>query len=222
VSRTVLATAWTELRSQWQVNTRLRIGAGLIGGILWIYALLVAGDAVVGTRMASEQLATEIDRMRPLTRANPWPARADDARQQLAALRSMEWVEGQAGDLGLVEAAFQDWVRGTAAQAGLRVREMSLSRAAAVPAEGGGQRPGSATPLRSGQAVKLRMTVEWGRVELVAFLAEVGRSERVVVVERLMLRPAATPPSAEIDLRIVARGAAVAPPAAGVAAGPER
>lgn len=217
--------AWTELRAQWQTNTRLRVGAWAIIGILWIYGLLLAGDAVVKLRQTSGALAAEIERLEPMTRNNPWPARVEEARQQLAALRTMEWAGGEGGDLGLTEAALQDWVRATAAQAGLRVREMTLTRA--VGAAAGVASPGPAAAGTgsgngsgpNGQALKLRLSVEWGRGELAAFLAEVGRSERVVVVERLLLRPAATPPSAEMDLRVWSRGADTR---SGAAAGPAR
>lgn len=199
-SRT-MAASWAELRSQWQVNVRLRTGVWVILGILWVYALLLGADAVGALRKGSEALAGEVERLQPLTRANPWPARLDEARQQLAALRSMEWAEGEGGDAGLTEAALQDWVRATAAKAGLRVREMSLSRPEAVA-------PGPGTGGTASKALRLRMSTEWGRAELMAFLAEVGRSERVVTVERLLLRPGATPPGAEIDLRVSARAAA--------------
>lgn len=192
-----LAASWAELRLQWQVNLRLRGGVWLIVGILWVYGLLLATDAVQLMHKGSEAVVAQIDRLVPLTRANPWPARVDEARQQLAALRSMEWAEGEDGDPGLTEAALQDWVRATAARAGLRLREMTISRPDAVA--------GPAGAGASSKSVKLRLSTEWSRIELMAFLAEVGRSERVVVVERLLLRPGATPPSAEIDLRVSAR-----------------
>lgn len=215
--------AWAELRSQWQINTRLRIGAWAILGILWVYALLLASDGILALRNGTQALASDIERLQPMTRSNPWPTRVDDARQQLDALRTMEWVEGEGGELGLTEAALQDWVRATAAKAGLRLREMTLSRGGAPPAlsTSAGSGDTAATTQPRGQAVKVRMTADWDRGALVAFLAEVGRSERVVVAERLLLRPAATPPSAEIDLRVWARGAAVAT-AAGAPAGPSR
>jgi hypothetical protein len=201
------ASAVADLRLQWQVNTRLRLGLWLIAGIAWVYALLLLGDAVVAVRSASVVLAEEIDRLRPLARVNPWPARVDDSRRHLAALRSMQWAES-AGDIGLAEAAVQDWVRSTAGKAGLRVREMVLARATpatpAAPAAPASMRP-------QAQAVKLRLTAELGRNELVAFLAEIGRYERVVVVEHLVLRPGLPVGSAEIDLRALASGGPAAP-----------
>jgi len=205
--------AWAELRSQWQTNTRLRVGTWAIIGILWTYGLLLAGDAVVKLRQESAVVATEIERLEPMTLNNPWPARVDEARQQLTALRTMAWAGGEGGDLGLTEAALQDWVRATAAKAGLRVREMTLTRAAGGAVGDIGPGPAAAGTgsgsgnSPDGQPLKLRLSADWGRVEVASFLAEVGRSERVVVVERLLLRPAATPPSAEMDLRVWASGA---------------
>jgi hypothetical protein len=222
MTRAQWSQAWDGLRTQWQINTRLRWGLWVIGGILWVYALLLLGDRAATTRQASAQVGDEIDRLRSLSRSNPWPARVEEARQQLAALRSMVWndaAEGRAADAGLAEAALQDWLRSTAVKAGLRVRELTVARAGATPvvtnlidaAPAGGplQLPAvsRAAVVQQAQLVKVRLSLEAGRNELLAFLAEVGRYERVVVVERLLFRPgsAAAPlASAELDLRIVA------------------
>jgi hypothetical protein len=111
----------------------------------------------------------------------------------------MLWTEA---DAGLAEAAFQDWVRATASKAGLRLRELSLAASAAALAPAAGA-SGPASPSGSAGArpLRLRMVVEWSRVEALAFLAEVGRSERVVVVERLQWRSGTPGSTAEIDLR---------------------
>jgi hypothetical protein len=221
------------LRTQWQVNTRLRVGIWFIGGTLWVYALLLLGDHMAATRQASAQLSEEIDRLRGMARSNPWPTRTDDARQQLAALRSMLWNEstdGRNADVGLAEAALQDWLRSTAAKAGVRVRELSLARAGTAsvsnnvvdaPSRG---RTTPAPALAQAQLVRVRLSSESGRNELLGFLAEVGRYERVVVVERLLLRTgsqASPSVSAEMDLRIVADMAA-GTPAAGKGPGGQR
>jgi hypothetical protein len=210
----------SELRNQWHVNTRLRAGLWLIAGIAWVYALLVLGDAAVAVRKESTVLADEIDRLRPLAHTNPWPARVDESRRHLAALRSMQWAADGAGDIGLAEAALQDWVRGTAGKAGLRVREMTLARAtpSAPAVAAGGTTPAVLPP--AAQAVKLRMAVEAGRNELVAFLAEVGRHEHVVVVDRLLLRPGVPLGSAEMDLRALVGAEANAASGAPLTGGP--
>ena len=200
MSLAAVASTWGELRAQLQGNARLRWGAWLIIGIVWVYALLVAGDAVRAERERATALAEQVDRLRPPKGADPWPQRADDARQQLAALQSMLWqggVDGGSGDIGLAEAGFQDWVRATAAKSGVRLREMSLARSTVAAGA-------AASPASGAQGIRLRLNLEWSHVELMAFLAEIGRHERVIVVERLLLRPASPLGSAEIDLRVLA------------------
>ncbi len=186
-----------ELRAQWAANLRLRAFVWLALAIAWIYGLFLAGDAVDSLRKRTATLATEVDRLRPLAGTNPWTSRADDARQQLEALSAMQWREV---DAGLAEAAFQDWVRSVADKSRLRVREVTLSRSAPLlPAS-------TAKVVREypDHPVRLRMTVELGRNELLAFLAEVARSERIVVVDRLLLKPGAPFGTAELDLRMLA------------------
>ena len=183
-----------ELRVQWTVNRRLRWGLLAIAAILCAQALFMLGDAARAAREQTSLLRDEIDRVRPLLRDKAWPGRAEDARQQLDAVRSMLW---QASDLGLAEAALQDWVRASAGKAALNIRELAVSRpvaAAAVPASG-------AAAAAATQPVRIRLVVELNRLPLMGFLAELARNEQVVVVDRLMLRPATQPPQAEIELR---------------------
>jgi hypothetical protein len=190
--------AWSSLRTQWSASPRLRMGALAIVGLLWIQALLVANDTAAAWQAAEQAQRDELARVQAASRDRSWPQRADDARQQVDAMRSMLWSET---DRGLAEAALQDWVRATAAKAGLRVREVALVRGAA----------GAAASAPAGtQVVRARAVAEWDRVSLAGFLAEAAQHERRVIVDRLALRPTSQPPQAEIELRIVA---AAPPPA---------
>lgn len=191
-----LPTGWAaELRTQWAGNRRLRWGLLVIVGMLWIQGLLVARDVARGLREQTVTLREDIERMQPLARSKAWPGRADDARQQLGALRSMVWPEN---DRGLAEAAMQDWVRAVASKGGLVIRDLAVVRPAAAATAA------SAPLLPAGvQPVRLRLSVELKRLALLAFLSELARNEQVVVVERLVLRTASQPPSAEMDLRML-------------------
>jgi hypothetical protein len=185
----------SELRSQWAGNSRLRWGLLVIGGILGAQGLLLVGDAAQAWREQTSSLRDEIDRVRPLMRDKLWPGRADDARQQLDALRSMLW---QASDVGLAEAAMQDWVRTSAGKAGLSIRELAVSRPPAVAAAA----TAASGPAAAGiQPVRIRLAVDLNRLQLMGFLAELARNEQVLVVDRLVLRTASQPPLAEIELR---------------------
>jgi Type II secretion system (T2SS), protein M subtype b len=187
----------SELRSQWAGNRRLRWGLLAIGGILWIQGLLLLGDAAVGLRQQAVSLREDVERLQPLARSKVWPGRAEDARQQVGALRSMLWPET---DLGVAEAAAQDWLRALASKSRLGIRNLAVSRPAASGTAASAAAPGAANV----QAVRLRMTTELNRTALTAFLAELARNEQVVIVDRLALRTASQPPVAEMDLRLLA------------------
>ena len=190
---------WAALRGQWVANRRLRWGLLAIGAILWVQGLLMASDSAQAMRQQTEALREDVDRLQVQARSKAWPSRADDARQQVGALRSMLWQET---DIGLAEAAAQDWVRALAAKLGIGIRELAVSRTgtAAGPAAAA-----SATPQLAGvQPVRLRLTLDLNRLALMGFLAELAQHERVVVVDRLVLRPVSQPPTAELDLRMLA------------------
>lgn len=188
---------WSTQLSQLSGNARLRMGLLSIVGILWVYGLLLMADQADAWRVSSKGLREELSRVLPLSKERGWPERADDARQQLTAIRGMLWAES---DLGLVEAKFQDWLRNTALKTGLSVRELSVTRST------------PATTLASGdvpQGVKARLLADFNRLSLLGFLVEVGRSERVIVIERFALRLSSQPSLAEIDLRILGAAQAV-------------
>lgn len=193
-----------DLRSELTVNTRLRVGLLLIGGILWIYLLLLASDEAIRVRASTQSLREELGRILPLAKERGWPERESDAQQQLEALRAMLWVES---DLGLVEARFQDWLRALAGKAGLSVRELMVVRGAAADAKP--TEPGQAT------AIKARLLVDMNRLPLMALLSELGRHEHIVVVDRLAIHLNSQPSLAELDLRIMAIAQASQPVAPG-------
>ena len=185
---------WMRWRAQWSSSRVLRVGAWTIGGLLWVQSLLMLGDVAANWQKGEQAVREELAQMQTLAREKAWPQRADDARQQVAALRALLWPDA---DRGLAEASTQDWVRGVAAKAGLVVRDLSLVRSAVVPAAAAA----SGVPGAQ-QAVRLRMIADLDRVSLMGFLAELARNEHVVIVDRLVLRPAAQPPAAELELRM--------------------
>lgn len=187
----------SELRAQWVGNRRLRWGLLAIGGMLWIQGVLLLGDAAVGLRQQAASLRDDVERLQPLARSKVWPGRAEDARQQVGALRSMLWPET---DLGVAEAAAQDWLRALANKSRLGIRNLAVSR----PAASATAASAAAPSVASVQAVRLRMTTDLNRTALTAFLAELARNEQVVIVDRLALRTASQPPVAEMDLRLLA------------------
>jgi hypothetical protein len=192
------------LRVQWVASRTLRLGVWTLALLVWVQALLMAGDAAKASEQRAMALQDEWERTQVLARDKTWPQRAEDARQQLAALRAQLWPES---NRGLAEAAAQDWVRATAAKAGLPLRDLALVRGVATAVT---TPAASAAAGASPQAIRLRVNAELSRLPLMAFLAEVQRSERAVVVDLMVLRPASQPPSADLELRLMAMPAGAA------------
>jgi hypothetical protein len=189
------STIRAEVAAQLMTQARLRVGLIAIIAILWVYGLLVAGDQAVAIGASTKLLREEVARVQPLAKERGWAERAEDARRQLTAVQGMQWVES---DLGLVEARFQDWLRATAAKSGLSVRDLVLTRALnAAPAAA------ASAPVAGPQVIRARLVVDHNRLALLAFLSEVGRNERVIVVDRLLMRLAAQPSIAELELHIL-------------------
>lgn len=187
MKRSELAAQFSQVIS----NSRLRMGLLSIVAILWAYGLMLMSDQAVLWRTDSNSLREELKRLQPLSKERGWSERAEDARQQLAAIRGMRWTEA---DLGLVEAKFQDWIRNASAKSGLPLRELTVVRSAPSTAKTPGDEP---------HMIKARLLVDFNRMTILGFLVEVGRSERVIAVDRLALRLSSQPSVAEIELRIL-------------------
>ncbi|MDM4767541.1 hypothetical protein [Pelomonas sp. SE-A7] len=199
-----LSAQWQELRSQWAASARLRWGVWAVLLILVLYGMQLALDHVDLQRERIKTLDAELTRMRSLSGERAWADRAKEAEQLKIAMTTMAWNDN---DLGLTEAALQDWLRNMASRLGLKTRDLTIVRVEA----GKGQDPVAASALPavpSGYAVlRARMSIELQRAPLMAFLGECTRSERAVVVERLALRMQGPVPMAEVDLRVLARNA---------------
>lgn len=204
---------WAEFRQQWQASARLRFGAGLVVGILALYSMLEGADYVTLRHEQLKVLDGEFSRLRSLSKERDWPERAGDAAKLNAALASMAWSEA---DIGLTEAAFQDWLRTVPAKLGLTTRSLTLARLEeSKPTFDGPKTPlGAAGPAGLAPppgftVLRARISFELQRAPLIAFLAECARSERSVVVERMVLRMQSQPQMAELDLRVLARASEV-------------
>lgn len=185
---------WEQVREQWRSSLRVRIGGYGVLAIALVALLLTALDGVDAGRARVQELDAELARQRALTTEKRWPDRVKEAEQFGAALLALAWNEP---DLGLNQAAVQDWLRNMTARLGLKTREFVLARV---------EDPKIEATLPPGYVLlRARVTVEVQRTALMTFLAECARNERVLVVERLVMRPGNPVPVAEIELRALAR-----------------
>jgi hypothetical protein len=174
--------------------------------IALVFVLTLAMDAVDARRERVKTLDEELVRLQGLARDQNWEARAKEADQLHATLASMAWGDA---DIGLSEAALHDWLRNVPTRLGLKTRELTVARSEEArrdsplttsPAASSSQ----AAPPPGYQVLRAHLSFELQRAPLMAFLAECARSERAIVIERLVLRSTSQPPVAEIDLRVLA------------------
>jgi hypothetical protein len=207
-----LGQAWRLLRVQWWESPRARYGvwlAVLLLGLVGVQSLQEWRQAKVGE---GELLTAELARWQAAPSLEVWKAREEEVSGRAAVVRAMVWRDAE---IGLVESALQDWVRGTASKLGLPVRQIRVTRLEPLrSAPERGAEPVSAgdTPTEplppSHVALRARVVFELKRGPLMNFLTECARNERAVVVERLSLRLLSQPMTAELDLRVVAAQAA--------------
>lgn len=190
-----------EVRTEWEASARLRLGIWAVLGILCVYGLLLAFDAIDARKLRLQEVEAELQQAKSANADKGWPQRAAEAEQQTVALAAMAWDEPE---VGLSEAAFQDWLRNVSSRLGLKVRELTVTRSdetvrtASANSGQAGMPPGTAV-------MRARLVVDLQRPPLMSFLAEVARNERSVVVERLIMRANSQPALAELELRALAK-----------------
>lgn len=193
---TTLQSQWAQVRAEWAASARLRAGLWAVLGIGLLWLLLVLLDACDASAQRIQAREAEFQRLSKASRGDLWGQRQAQAQENLAALESMLWSEPE---LGLSEAAFQDWLREVSSRIGLKTRELQVSRVEPSKQDQKDPLPADVTLMRA------RMVVELQRAPLFSFLAEIARNERSVVVERWVLRAHSQPAVAEIELRALAR-----------------
>jgi hypothetical protein len=188
-------------RSEWRANPRLRWGAFAVVAILWIYGLLLVSDQIGVAQQRLVDMQTENHRLRALARQTDWSSRADEARRQLDALEPMLWT---ARSRGVAEAALLDLLRDLAARTRLPLRELQLVGVGSSPtATTTG--PADARLPAGVRVLRANLVVDYDRLAVLALLAELARSERVVLVERVAMRTVGSAPRVELDVRVLYR-----------------
>jgi len=194
-----------EALAQLQSSRILRWGLVLVVVLLWSEGLARLDAYSLLKQEEGRQARGEVARLQALQREQAWPARREEARRLLDLQERLLW---QAPSAGLAEAALQDWMRGISAKVGVGVKDLQVSRVAAVP---------KALPQARAElgAMRVQLVGEFRRLPVLALLQEVALHERGLVVDRLLLMPASQPPLFELELRaatlLVAPGPAAPP-----------
>jgi hypothetical protein len=197
---------WLALQSQWLESSRLRLGCWLVLLLLGVWGVQVLADWRDRARADAARVEVDLARWKAVPELDVWKARADEVGSRSLVVQALIWREPE---IGLAEAAFQDWIRATAGRLGLPVRQIRVTRVETdAKAVGGSDSQAGAAlpsqPLPAGYgALRARVVFDLKRTPLMTFLSECLRSERAVVVERLSLRFLSQPMTAEVDLRVL-------------------
>ena len=194
-----LRQSWQQAVSQWQASRLLRWGVVAILVMLWSEGLVRLDELRERWLQDGRAVQADLARLNTYRQAQPWTARADEARRLVDAQERLLW---QAPSAGLTEAAFQDWVRAVAAKSGVSVIELQVTRLTSAPAlpAAPASAPGAALP--AGVAtLRAHLVGDLRRLPLLSMLNEIGLHERALVVERLMVMPNPQRPLFELDLR---------------------
>lgn len=167
---------------------RLHLGLGLALALLWLYALLELSDWAAANRAEVTQLETEIARMHLIERETYWPEVRAQSLERLEAFRARAWHQESEG---LIQAFFQDWLRGQLERLGVQVRELTVSLPDAAETE-----TPSAPDLRM---VRARLTLEFQVETFQALIRALSADGHWIWVEHLVVRNWGRP-ALELDL----------------------
>lgn len=162
-------------------NVRLRRGFWLLGGVLWLYGLLLLQDAADASEAALRQANERLARLEAQAADTAWPARRDEARAQLAELEKRLWY---AGTLGLARAAFQDALNAHVQQAGLARAQVSVAAQ---------EEKGKAAGAGELWKVSGRIVFDFHPKTAYPLLQRLEGSDKRIVVESLVVRGSPVP-----------------------------
>jgi hypothetical protein len=112
------------LLSELRNNPRLRWGLLAIVATCWLYGVLLLSEAVQAEAQRQRSLAQTVTRLQAQLGQTEWPARVAPAKTMAVQLESRLW---QAPTPGLAQAAVQEWLAGSAAQAGIAKPQISVT-----------------------------------------------------------------------------------------------
>jgi hypothetical protein len=186
--------AW---RKEWRSNPRLRLGLLMVLFLLALGGLLSLRDIALGVQAQADAAKQEANRLRPLLAQGAWAQRAEDAEALLKAARELQWV---APSLGAGQARLQDELRAWAEKAGLKVLDVAV-----LPSTAGVATSASAVQAARGYPLRIKLTFEFQRQPLMAFLAEVQAASPLVLIDNFSLKAQPQPGRVELELRIQLR-----------------
>lgn len=164
----------SEMQTQWQDSSLLRLGTWGIGLILMIYAVLWLDDQLSLQQLDWRRQQAEMADLSALQQQSYWPTMVEKLEAQKQAFSGRAW---QADTPGLAKAAVREFITGSAASSPFSIQLRQTEFAEPQPLTGG------VSEMRGRVTASLEeRTVPWG------WLAELESHTPEVLIDSLDIR----------------------------------
>lgn len=180
-------------------NPRLRWGLWVILGIFWFYIILVLRDVLQEKQDKYHSVAQSVSRLNAQLAQPEWVTRAGAAKTMAVQMESRLW---QAPTSGLAQAAFQDWLKTTLAQAGLNQPVLTVTSPDSATSTGTTAANPAVSPPTDLWKVRATLSFEFNPENFITLMNKIEFGEKLVSIETLSIRKEPAPP--RVDMQLIA------------------
>ena len=172
---------------------RAKLLVGLIGLVLVLSVTIAIASAADHAKREYRTNRIAYERLRTQVQTGSWAERRAQSQALKLTLEERFWIGNTPG---LAEAGFERWLRDRLTKYKTEPQSISVRRVAVTPP---GTDANSRDPLATVERMTAKIMMPFDQASLVGFLADIAESERVMVVDRLIVR-AGRNPRTEIDV----------------------
>lgn len=187
-------------------NQRLLLLLGAMAALLLLSAIYGLWNATTSMGRQVNASKASLARLQAEVTDDAWPKRVQESQSLRAVLGDRLW---DAATPGLAEASFENWLRAQFAKYKTEPQQIQITRSPAVGRDG--QTPASLVGV---QRMTAKVLAPFDQTTLVQVLADVAQADKIVIVDRLIVR-AATNSRLEMDISTFIRTADQRPEATG-------
>jgi hypothetical protein len=174
-------------------SDRAKFMLGAIGLILVLSLTIAVASAADRTKREYRTAQIAYERLKSQVETGSWAERRAQSQAVKLTLEERFWF---ANTPGLAEAGYERWIRDRLTRYKIEPQSISVRRVAISQQTNDKQ---SRDPLANVERMTAKIMLPFTQESLIGFLDDIAESERVVVVDRLIVR-AARNPRTEIDV----------------------
>ncbi|MBY0510760.1 MAG: hypothetical protein K2P94_11505 [Rhodospirillaceae bacterium] len=164
-------------------NERLLLMLAASAVLIWLSALYGLWSMTGDMRTQLNASKASLARLRAEVTGDAWPKRVEDSRMLRVQLGGRLW---EAETAGLAEASFENWLRSHFGKNGAEPQQIQITRS---PAFG---RDGQSNPSLAGiQRMTAKVLGVFDQATVTQVLADIVEADKVIVVDRMILRAGA-------------------------------